>query len=191
MDRGNHYEAAFEAYLRDARLAYVAVDESRRTTLDDEPVKSLDFIVHGLGARKLLVDVKGRQYPGGSERKRTYTWQNWSTRDDVAGLERWEQQFGAGSLGLLVFIYHMLPLVDLPPGTIDLWHWRGRRYLLRAVPVREYREAMRERSKKWGTVHMPGPLFRSKVRPFRSFTHPDLSSPASPRPLRFAAPVLS
>ena len=28
--RDNHYEAAFEAYLRDRRLGYVAVDESRR-----------------------------------------------------------------------------------------------------------------------------------------------------------------
>jgi hypothetical protein len=65
MDRDNHYEAAFEAYLRDARLGYTAVDESRRTSLDDEPVKSLDFIVYGGGDSKLLVDVKGRKFPGG------------------------------------------------------------------------------------------------------------------------------
>src|SRR5688572_1244974 len=125
MDRGNHYEAAFEAYLRDGRLAYMAVDESRRTSLDDEPVKSLDFIVHGLTNRKLLVDVKGRKFPGGREARPVYSWQNWSTREDVDGLERWERQFGAGSLGLLVFIYHILPTVDLAPGTVDLWHWRG------------------------------------------------------------------
>ena len=190
MDRGNHYEAAFEAYLRDARLAYMPVDESRRTTLDDEPVKSLDFIVHGLGERKLLVDVKGRKFPGGSDEKRTFIWQNWSTREDIDGLERWEKLFGAGSLGLLVFIYHLLPMVDLPPGTVDLWHWRGKRYLLRAVPVLEYKEVMRERSKKWGTVHLPGPVFRSLVRPFRAFTHPESPLPAAFRVPPFAVPVL-
>lgn len=170
VDRNNHYEAAFEAYLRDARLAYVAVDEAKRATLDDEPVKSVDFIVHG--ASKLLIDVKGRKFPGGSEQKPTFSWQNWSTRDDVEGLERWEQQFGPGYLGLLVFMYHVLPVVDLPLGTVDLWHWRGRRYLLRAVAAGEYRLSMRVRSPRWGTVHLPGAAFQQAVRPFRAFTHP-------------------
>jgi len=47
MDRGNHYESAFEGYLRARRLGYVAVDETHRASLDDEPVKSLDFVVYG------------------------------------------------------------------------------------------------------------------------------------------------
>jgi hypothetical protein len=186
MDRGNHYEAAFEAYLRDGRLTYMAVDESRRTSLDDEPVKSLDFIVHGLSDRKLLVDVKGRKFPGGKEEKPSYSWQNWSTREDIDGLERWERSFGSGSQGLLVFIYHILPVVDLPPGTIDLWHWRGRRYLMRAIPVLDYKTAMRDRSRKWGTVHLPGASFRALVRPFRAFTHPDL-----PHTPRFSVPPVA
>ena len=65
MDRGNHYEAAFEAYLRWHRLCYVGVDESRRAMLGDERVKSLDFIVYGERQARLLIDVKGRRYPGG------------------------------------------------------------------------------------------------------------------------------
>ena len=77
MDRGNHYEAAFEAYLRDRRLGYVAVDESRRSSLDDEPVKSIDFIVYGHGGARLLVDIKGRKFPGGKAGRPRYTWQNW------------------------------------------------------------------------------------------------------------------
>ena len=179
MDRGNHYETAFEAYLRDARLAYVAVDESRRATLDDEPIKSLDFIVYGLGERRLLIDVKGRKYPGGKTEKPAFSWQNWSTRDDVDGLERGQQRFGGGHQALLVFIYHILPLVDLAPGTPDLWHWRGRRYLMRAIPVLEYKQSMRVRSQKWGTVHLPGAAFRAAVRPFRDFTHPEPALAAS------------
>jgi hypothetical protein len=172
MDRGNHYEAAFEAYLRDARLAYVAVDEARRATLDDEPVKSLDFIVNGPGGSKLLIDVKGRKFPGGRPERPSYVWQSWSTRDDVDSLRRWEQTFGPGGLGLLVFVYHLLPTVALPPGTRDLWPWRGRRYLLRAVTASDYARSMRERSRKWGTVYLPGAAFRAAVKPFRDFTHP-------------------
>ena len=35
MDRSNHYEGAFEAYLQWHRLCYVAVDETRRSMLGD------------------------------------------------------------------------------------------------------------------------------------------------------------
>ena len=89
MDRSNHYEAAFEAYLRERRLCYIAVDESRRSLLDEGPVKSLDFIVYGDDTARLLVDVKGRKFPGGTDEKPRRVWQCWAERDDVDGLERW------------------------------------------------------------------------------------------------------
>jgi hypothetical protein len=173
MDRTNHYEAAFEAYLRDRRLGYVAVDESRRSSLDDEPVKSIDFVVHGAGGgSKLLIDVKGRRFPGGADGKPRYTWQNWVVRGDVEGLERWAASFGTDYQALLVFAYLIRPEVELRRGTADLWVWRGRRYLMRAVPVDDYRRHMRVRSPKWETVHLPTATFRSLVRPLREFTHP-------------------
>jgi hypothetical protein len=172
MDRGNHYEAAFEAYLRDRRLGYVAVDEVRRSTLEDEPVKSIDFIVYGLGGSKLLVDVKGRRFPGGSKEKPRRIWQNWVEREDVDGLERWQASFGGEYRGLLVFAYDIQPEVELRRGTVDVWVWRGRRYLIRAVPVGDYRQHMRVRSPKWETVHLPTAVFRELVRPLREFTHP-------------------
>jgi hypothetical protein len=59
MNRDNHYEAAFEAYLQWHRLCYVAVDETRRCMLGETRVKSLDFIVHG-DAGSRLVCVPGR-----------------------------------------------------------------------------------------------------------------------------------
>ena len=31
--RSNHYEAAFEAYLRELRAPYIAIDESRRSLI--------------------------------------------------------------------------------------------------------------------------------------------------------------
>jgi len=170
MDRGNHYEAAFEAYLQWHRLCYVAVDETRRAYLGEARVKNLDFIVYGEGGQRLLVDVKGRRFPGGPAGKPRRVWECWSTLDDVNGLGRWAELFGAAYQGLLVFAYQLQPQVELPADTDDLWTWRGRRYLLRAVPVDDYRRHLRVRSPKWATVDLPGPVFRGLVRPFHAFT---------------------
>jgi hypothetical protein len=176
MDRSNHYEAAFEAYLQWHRLCYVAVDETRRAMLGDMRVKNLDFIVYGPSGARLLVDVKGRRFPGGSPGRLRSVWECWSTQDDIDGLERWTQLFGPGYQGLLVFVYQLLPIVTLPEDTEDLWTWRGRRYLLRAVPVEEYRQRMRVRSPRWGTVGLPGAVFRELVRPLHYYT---LGTPAA------------
>ncbi|HEY2910060.1 MAG TPA: HYExAFE family protein, partial [Gemmataceae bacterium] len=116
MDRSNPYEAAFEAYLRARRLGYVAVDEAHRSTLDDEPVKSVDFIVHGANGAKLLVDVKGRRFPGGPKERPRRVWETWSTEEDIDGLDRWAERFGDGYRGLLVFVYRIRPMVLLPLG---------------------------------------------------------------------------
>src|SRR5947207_5599470 len=94
MDRTNHYEAAFEAYLQWHRLCYVAVDETRRTMLGESPVKSLDFLVFGDQGARLLVDVKGRRFPCGKGGKKRRVWECWSTRDDLDGLERWAELSG-------------------------------------------------------------------------------------------------
>ena len=69
MDRSNHYESAFEGWLQSERLCYVAVDETRRALLGDVPVKSLDFMVFGRDGARLVVDVKGRRFPGGKPKK--------------------------------------------------------------------------------------------------------------------------
>src|SRR5262245_38708570 len=139
MDRANHYEAAFEAYLQWHRLGYVAIDETRRTVLDDATVKSLDFMLFGPEGARLVVDVKGRRYPGGRGRRLRRVWECWATFDDIDGLERWAGRMGAGYQALLVFSYHLLPFVQVPDHVEDLWVFRGRRYLIRAVPVDEYR----------------------------------------------------
>jgi hypothetical protein len=171
MDRGNHYEAAFEAYLHWHGLGYVAVDETRRALLGDTPVKSLDFIVFGEGGARLVVDVKGRRFPGGPARKPRRVWECWSTRDDIDSLQRWAELSGPDYQGLLVFVYHLLPSVELPDNTEDLWTWRGRRYLLRAVPVEEYRRRMVVRSPRWGTVGLSSADYRALVRPLSRYTH--------------------
>ena len=169
MDRSNHYEAAFEAWLQAQRLCYVAVDETRRCVLDEPSLKSLDFIVYGPRGARLVIDVKGRRFPGGKPDKPRRVWQCWCARDDVDGLERWEGLFGADYQGLLVFTYALAPTVELQQDTPDLWTWRGRRYLFRAVTVRDYRRHMRVRSPRWGTVCLPLSVFRAVVRPLSDF----------------------
>jgi hypothetical protein len=170
MDRGNHYEAAFESYLQERRLCYVAVDERRRAIMGDTKVKSLDFIVYGPEGARLLIDIKGRRFPAGKPGKQRRVWECWSTLDDIDGLERWTERFGPGYQGLLVFSYYLQPTVSVPDDTEDLWQWRGRRYLFRAIPAGDYRTSMRCRSPRWGTVALPREVFRGLVRPLTHFT---------------------
>ena len=171
MDRSNHYEAAFEAYLQWHRLGYIAVDESRRSLFGDTPVKSLDFLVFGSQGARLVVDVKGRRFPTGRADHPRHVWECWSTQEDIEGLERWAELSGPGWLGLMVFAYHVLPSVALPNDVEDLWTWRGQRYLLRAVEVADYREHMRVRSPRWQTVTLPRADFRELVKPLQQYTH--------------------
>jgi hypothetical protein len=176
MNRDNHYEAAFEAFLRDRGVGFVAVDEAKRTLLGDDAVKSLDFIVVGPDDAKLVVDVKGRKFPGGPPGKPRKVWENWSTLDDVDGLARWAERFGPGFRGVLAFVYHILPSVELPADTPDLFPFRDRLYLIRAVDVADYRDLMGGRSRRWGTVHLSAAAFRRVVRPFSHF----LVNPTAP-----------
>ena len=171
MDRSNPYEAAFEAYLKQHGLCYVAVDETRRACLGDTPVKNLDFIVLGQTGARLLVDVKGRQFPGGPPDRPRHVWESWSTQDDIAGLQSWTALFGPSYLALFVFLYRIGPTIILPDDTPDVWRFLDATYLLRAVPLADYRRHMKVRSPKWGTVGLPGARFRELARPFRFYSH--------------------
>jgi hypothetical protein len=171
MDRSNRYEAAFEAYLQWHRCCYVAVDESRRAFLGDTRVKNLDFIVHSQSGYGFLVDVKGRRYPGGTADKPRRSWECWSTQDDIDGLERWAAVFGEGYRGLLVFIYRLAGDVAFADESGELWTWRGQRYVLRAIPVTDYKQHMRVRSPRWATVDLSRAAYRQLARPIDDFLH--------------------
>src|SRR4051794_17169205 len=113
--RDNHYEAAFEAWLRWLRVPYVAVDEAHRsaapaTARGGRTLKSLDFIVSPAATTgSWLVDIKGRQFPTAG---RQY-WRNWSTADELESLASWETLFDNRSSGLLIFAYNVVG--DLGP----------------------------------------------------------------------------
>lgn len=181
--RTNHYDAAFEAYLRRARVPFVVVDEARRARLNQVSLKSMDFIVTAPGDHNLLVDVKGRQFPSGRGPDRAgspatpkrvgHKWENWATKDDLDSLLRWQDVFGEGFRAMLVFAYELLdPLAAADPatgmnvGSDGPFCYRGRAYSFFGVWVDEYRIAMHARSQSWETVSVPSREYRDLRIPF-------------------------
>jgi hypothetical protein len=175
MKRDNHYEAAFEAYLRVRRLPYIAVDEARRSLVDEGSIKSLDFIVSPPGQASWLVDVKGRRFPSGEEQHQY--WKNWSTRDDLRSLAAWQAQFGAGFVPLLVFAYQLVANRSPLPRD-EIFEFRGQHYGFLAVRLVDYAPHARPLSDSWDTVAMPTGLFRRAARPLEHWlTGGDFSGP--------------
>lgn len=179
--RRHHYERAFEAYLRDRRIPYVAVNEARKALLPpkarlrlDAPgerraLKSFDFVVYGENTN-LLIEIKGRKVPARKDHTSTGArLESWVTLDDIASLRDWERLFGPGYEGAFVFVYHR---EDQPPDGLfhEVIEREGRWYTLRAIALDDYVGAMKTRSPRWRTVDLPREAFARLSRPF-SATH--------------------
>jgi hypothetical protein len=192
-NRDNHYEAAFEEFLRGRGVPYIAVDEAKRSVLSDgASLKSLDFLVSsGLDVpvclpggenpcakRRVtwLVDVKGRRFPSGDVHKQY--WKNWSTRDDLRSLAQWEELFGEGFRGLFVFAYDVLGR-RAPLAAEELFDYRGSLYGFVAVTLADYAGHARAISPRWDTWAMPADDFRRFARPLTELL--GLPSPGAPR----------
>ena len=160
--RSNHYELAFEAYLRDQRVAYVAVNEQRRSLVDQGSLKNLDFIVSPSNNVSLLVDVKGRRFPSGNQQKQY--WRNWSTWDDLQSMARWQEKIGPGSCALFVFAYELVGQRS-PVETSQVYQFRDRWYAFLAVRIADYIQFCRPLNAAWKTVTMPTKLFRQAAFP--------------------------
>lgn len=166
--RSNHYEAAFEDYLRERRTPYVAVDESRRSLLPPDlpedvagSLKSIDFIVTSSFGETWLVDVKGRRFPSGKQGRR---WKNWSTRDDLVSMERWQNLFAGRFQGLFVFAYNVVGDVSPLPEERLFVH-REQRYAFLGVRLADFNAHARLISPKWETLAMPTSEFRRWAQP--------------------------
>lgn len=174
MDRHNHYERAFAAWLRERGAAIVAVDETRRSAFNDDSVKSADFIV--VNPARLVVDVKGRRFPGGTAEKPRPTWATWSTQSDVIGLQRWADGFGPAFRGVFAFVYEIVAPFRVAADAPDCFTFADRTYLVRGIDALAYAATMVPRSRRWQTVHLPAPAFRALCRPFSHF----LTTPPEP-----------
>lgn len=167
-DRSVHYEAAFEAFLRQKKIPYVAVDEAKKALFANAKLKSFDFVVYSRSGPNLLVDVKGRQHRdrGGDGGRGRKTFECWTTERDVEDLAQWEQVFGDGFRAVLTFIYWIDAPLTPEPG---MFEHRERWYRLYGIDLAEYRNAMRRRSAKWETVALPAEDFRALARPLESW----------------------
>mgnify|MGYP007073182904 FL=1 len=169
--RHNHYEAAFEAFLREHAVPYVAVDEAKRAKLGSKSLKSLDFIVSPAAlTQRWLVDVKGRRFGSTSAAtaRRAQAWKNWITRDDIESMAHWQKLFGGDFLPLLVFVYDVVDDVA-PLPTHELFRFRRRLYAPVAIRFDHYASAARVISPKWGTCAMPADRFRELAQPLTHF----------------------
>ncbi len=164
-NRDNHYEAAFEEYLRVLGVPYVAVDEAKRSLLAGGSLKSIDFIVSpDAGSGSWLVDVKGRRFPSG---KQQMYWKNWSTRDDLRGLARWQELFGSNFESLLVFAYDVVS-DRIPLAEEMLFEFRNHLYGFVAIRLAHYADHARLISPRWDTVAMPTARFRELAVPMET-----------------------
>jgi hypothetical protein len=164
-----HYDHAFEQYLRQRAIPYVAVDEARRALcgrpvagLPDQSLKSFDFVVYGQGNGNLLIDVKGRKHSGRSAK----SFDNWVTRADVESLAQWQRLFGRGFRGAFAFLYWC---EAIPPQSLfqDVFTCDHRWYALLAVTLEDYRRHLRPRSTRWDTVSIAAAAFREVAQPLK------------------------
>lgn len=162
--RSNHYERAFEEFLRARGLPYVAVDERRRSLLGATTLKNADFLVSGTGGGRWVVDVKGRRFGG----PRGAAWKNWCTADDLSGLAAWETMFGPRFRSLLVFAYLVVGRQSPLPES-QLYQFGGRRYAFVGVPRDEYHALARPISRRWNTYAMRAADFRAWAAPVEHF----------------------
>jgi hypothetical protein len=164
--RHNHYEAAFESFLRIRRVPYVAVDEARRSWHGEESLKNLDFIVspgraNAPATQRWLIDIKGRHFPSGDRKQ---YWRNWTTADELRSLGRWETLLGEQFTAALVFAY--LIRGDMAPLPLaQLFPFRGQWYGFLAVKLEHYLSWAKQISPKWDTWSIPPAQFRSLAIP--------------------------
>jgi hypothetical protein len=180
MLRRHHYERAFEEYLRSRRIPYVAVDEARKALLpvgvmadpfnpEAPALKSFDFVVYGENTN-LLIDIKGRRVPrpknaAGRSELRIGRLETWVTEDDIASLTRWQKLFGPGFEAAFVFVYWC---DGQPPDALfqEVFEHKAEWYALRSVRLNDYVRAMKPRSPRWRTVHVPSAAFERISQPF-------------------------
>jgi len=161
-----HYDQAFEYYLRAQKVTYMAVDEAKRAlggTHPYESLKNFDLVIYSKSGLNLLVDVKGRKHTGSTNR----SLDNWVTKADVECLEQWEMLFGAGYEGAFAFLYWCQ---QQPPDALfqEIFECGGRWYAVLVIKLADYRQHMRQRSPRWGTVSMPAKIFAQRAVTLKS-----------------------
>lgn len=154
----NHYERAFEGWLTDHGVDYVRADEHKRIGTLRQSVKNFDFLLYAPLGRRIVVEVKGRTFSGGSLAGLKGL-ECWVTRDDVRGLGMWQKALGTGYEAALVFAYRVVnPDVDFDGH--EVLCLADNRYVFFCIRLEDYRRHMKQRSPRWQTVTLPVRHFR-------------------------------
>lgn len=156
------YERAFENWLIDRRIEYVSIDEQQREVIGGRRVKSFDFLLRLSNGRAVMVELKGRTYHGTSLQKIT-GFECWVTAEDVDGLARWQQKYGAGHEAVFVFAYRIMA-AEVDSDGRELFEFGADRYVFFCIRLEDYRRFMKRRSPKWRTVTLPAAKFRACAR---------------------------
>jgi hypothetical protein len=179
--RSNHYEAAFEAYIRSLRVPCVAVDEAKRAIVGDEAVKNPDFLLYPQFATNLVVEVKGKR---GRNARGRRDWENWVTTADLDGLVRWQSMFGPTFASILVFAYAERPQLFPLPKENGAFEFRDLEYRFWGVGLDDYVANLRSRGPAWKAVAMARKAFRRRVRPLREWLPMTIDAPRKPKPVK-------
>ena len=160
-----NYEQAFENWLIDNHVQYVAVDQQKRRIFARSKIKSFDFLLYPSNSQPVIAEVKGRKFKGKSLAALAGL-ECWVTMEDVRGLIRWEQVFADGFEAVFIFVYEF-ENVDVETDGRDVYDFEQGCYMFYAVRLDDYREFMKVRSPKWQTVTLPAAKFRKFSIPVR------------------------
>jgi hypothetical protein len=154
----NHYERAFESWLIDNHIRYVAVDEQKRAEFGLCKFKSFDFLLYPRNQQAVIAEVKGRVFKGTSFAELA-GFECWVTAEDIDGLTKWQEVFGQGHTAIFVFAYK-IENIDVDFDGREVYDFDANRYMFFALKLDDYREFMKRRSPKWQTVTLPADKFR-------------------------------
>ena len=162
----NHYERAFEHWLKDHRIEYVAEYQHERATFRNVEIKSFDFLLYPQ-SRPIIVEVKGRTFRSASLAKMA-GFECWVTSEDVDGLLTWQKILGGGHRAVFVFAYKM-EKIDVDFNGKDVFDFDANKYLFFCITLEDYRRFMKRRSPKWRTVTLPADKFRQCAMQLNEF----------------------
>jgi hypothetical protein len=162
----NHYEVAFENWLIDNHIQYIAIDERKKAAFARGKVKSFDFLLYPRNGQVIIVEVKGRKFKGTTLSKLTGL-ECWVTTEDIDGLTKWQEIFGPGHQAIFVFTYNV-ENIDVDFDGREAYDFAQKRYIFLGVKLDDYRSFMKVRSPKWQTVTLPAEKFRRCVMQIRA-----------------------
>ena len=177
----NDYEKAFESWLQDNGVRFMAMDQNKRRIFARDKVKTFDFLLYpanpapSTGLKKVVIaEIKGRKFKGRSLAGLAGM-QSWVTMDDVRGLADWEQVLAESKpLGDVTieasFIFaYKFDNIDVESDGTETYDFEDDQYIFYAVTLADYKKFMTLRSPKWETVTLPAAKFRQVAIDVRKF----------------------